>query len=100
MKYRTCGCVRKSPEPRLSWPSTFTSGSSPEYFVQVPRLRPAKLNERALARAGPTFADRTIWNVNSTATGGGVAEMLQSLLAYARGAGVDARWVVIQGDAE
>ena len=27
---------------------------------------------------------RTIWNVNSTAAGGGVAEMLHTLLAYAR----------------
>jgi len=41
---------------------------------------------------------RTVWNVNSTARGGGVAEMLASLLAYARGAGVDARWVVIEGN--
>jgi trehalose synthase len=46
------------------------------------------------------LAGRIIWNVNSTARGGGVAEMLQSLLAYARGAGVDARWEVIQGDPE
>jgi trehalose synthase len=41
---------------------------------------------------------RTVLNVNSTAAGGGVAEMLQTLLAYARCAGVDARWVVIEGD--
>jgi trehalose synthase len=47
-------------------------------------------------RAG--FAGRTILNVNSTASGGGVAEMLQTLLAYGRGAGLDVRWLVIQGD--
>jgi trehalose synthase len=41
---------------------------------------------------------RAVVSVNSTAVGGGVAEMLQTLLAYARGAGVDARWLVIQGD--
>jgi trehalose synthase len=41
---------------------------------------------------------RSVVNVNSTATGGGVAELLQTLLAYARGAGVDARWVVIDGN--
>jgi len=46
------------------------------------------------------LAGRTVLNVNSTATGGGVAEMLQTLLAYVRGAGVDARWVVIEGDPE
>lgn len=44
------------------------------------------------------FAGRTIWHVNSTARGGGVAELLQSLLAYVRGAGLDARWGVIGGE--
>lgn len=44
------------------------------------------------------FQGRVVWNINSTAKGGGVAEMLQSLLAYARGAGIDARWVVIAGN--
>lgn len=52
----------------------------------------------ATGSAARTFKGRTIWNVNSTARGGGVAEMLQSLLAYARGAGIDARWLVIGGD--
>ena len=41
---------------------------------------------------------RAVLNVNSTATGGGVAELLQTLLAYARGAGVNARWLVIEGN--
>jgi len=36
--------------------------------------------------------------VNSTAAGGGVAEMLQVLLPYVRGVGIDARWLVIEGD--
>jgi trehalose synthase len=45
--------------------------------------------------ARSAFAGRTIWNVSSTAQGGGVAEMLKTLLPYARGAGVDARWRVI-----
>lgn len=53
-----------------------------------------------IVRALELFDERVIWNINSTARGGGVAEMLQSLLAYARGAGVDARWAVIEGDAE
>ena len=46
------------------------------------------------------MAGRVVWHVNSTARGGGVAEMLQSLLAYARGAGVDARWLTIGGNEE
>jgi trehalose synthase len=43
---------------------------------------------------------RTLWNINSTAVGGGVAELLASLLPYVRGIGVDARWSVIQGSPE
>ncbi|HYM55584.1 MAG TPA: glycosyltransferase [Solirubrobacteraceae bacterium] len=46
------------------------------------------------------LAGHAVLNVNSTATGGGVAEMLQTLLAYVRGAGIDARWLVIEGDRE
>ena len=49
-------------------------------------------------RGRALMADRTLWNVNSTAHGGGVAEMLVSLLAYARGASIDARWMVIGGN--
>ncbi|MDJ0849976.1 MAG: glycosyltransferase [Myxococcota bacterium] len=46
------------------------------------------------------LAGRVFWNVNTTAVGGGVAEMLQSLLRYARGAGIDTRWLVMGGDPE
>lgn len=53
---------------------------------------------RAVEQAKTVFDGRVLWNVNSTARGGGVAELLVSLLAYARGAGVDARWEVIPGD--
>jgi trehalose synthase len=52
---------------------------------------------RILDEARDRFGERSIWNVNSTATGGGVAEMLGSLLAYAAGAGFDARWLVVDG---
>jgi trehalose synthase len=41
---------------------------------------------------------RTVWNVNSTARGGGVVELLRPLVGYARGVGVDCRWEVIGGD--
>src|SRR5215467_11968654 len=46
------------------------------------------------------FAGRTIWNVNSTASGGGVAEMLRSLITYIKGANLDARWLVVPGGAD
>jgi trehalose synthase len=53
---------------------------------------------QAVGKGRAELAGRRIWNVNSTARGGGVAEMLAPLLAYARGAGVDARWAVVDGD--
>lgn len=46
------------------------------------------------------LAGRSIWNVNSTAVGGGVAEMLQALSGYVADLGIDVRWAVIGGDAE
>ena len=39
-----------------------------------------------------------MWHVNATAHGGGVAEMLQTLLAYGKGAGIENRWLVLDGD--
>jgi len=53
-----------------------------------------------IGRARQMIAARAIWNVNSTARGGGVAELLQSLVAYVRGAGLDCRWTVIGGNAD
>jgi trehalose synthase len=77
--------------------------------VDVDALDPQRLEElvgpertaqfrRAAAAARSGLAGRRVVNVNSTASGGGVAELLQTLLAYVRGVGVDARWVVIEGD--
>jgi trehalose synthase len=54
--------------------------------------------EQTAEAARETLAGSSVLNVNSTASGGGVAEMLQTLLSYARGAGIDARWLVIEGD--
>jgi len=53
---------------------------------------------QAAQRGREVLEGRVVWNVNTTARGGGVAEMLVSLLAYARGAGVNARWEVFQGN--
>lgn len=44
---------------------------------------------------------KKVWaNVNSTFVGGGVAEMLQSVVPFTRGLGIDARWFVIEGSDE
>jgi trehalose synthase len=53
-----------------------------------------------LARAAERLAGRRLWQVNSTEQGGGVAEMLHFLLGYLAGAGIDTRWVVIEGNQE
>jgi trehalose synthase len=52
--------------------------------------------ERVAERARREFDGMAIWHVSSTARGGGVAEMLHSLLAYVRGVGVDTRWMVLR----
>ncbi len=77
--------------------------------VRVGRLEPRRFRE-ALAdaewerfwelveRARVVLEGRVVWNVNSTASGGGVAELLRALLAYSRGADVDARWLVLAGN--
>src|SRR5688572_27116824 len=54
----------------------------------------------AVERARAAFGDRVVWHVNATAHGGGVAEMLQTLLAYGNAAGIENRWMVLEGDAE
>jgi trehalose synthase len=56
--------------------------------------------ETAISQAQQLLDGRTVWNVNATATGGGVAEMLYTLLGYFIDAGVDARWLVLDGDEE
>jgi trehalose synthase len=72
--------------------------------VPLDRLTALLTPERALRlrdvaeRVRPLLSDRVVWNINATAQGGGVAEMLQTLLAYGRGAEVDTRWLVLDGD--
>jgi trehalose synthase len=55
---------------------------------------------RAADRVRPVLGGRTVWNVNSTAAGGGVAEMLQVLVGYVQDLGIPISWLVITGDAE
>jgi len=79
--------------------------------VEVPR-RPVSLLEpiiggerylrlvQAADQVRQLQGGHTIWNVNSTATGGGVAEMLQVLVGYVSDLGIPIGWLVITGDAE
>jgi trehalose synthase len=70
---------------------------SPERFESLLGQGWKQVDE-AIDEARRLLKGRVVWNVNSTARGGGVAELLQSLLAYARGAGVDVRWLTISGN--
>ncbi|MCD9197941.1 glycosyltransferase [Aeromicrobium wangtongii] len=54
--------------------------------------------EGSAAIARRILDGRVVWNVSATASGGGVAEMLTTLLAYTRGAGVETRWLVLDGN--
>jgi trehalose synthase len=73
------------------------SAVDPERFRSV--LPPERFEtfEAGVREARELLAGRVVWNVNSTARGGGVVELLRPLVAYARGAGVDVRWIVIDG---
>ncbi len=53
---------------------------------------------KVASKARDRLSKHVVWNVNSTAVGGGVAEMLPSLLGYTRSVGIDSRWLVIGGE--
>lgn len=66
-------------------------------FVGESRVREV---ETAGRRVRDRLAGHVLWNVNSTAAGGGVAEMLRGLLPYVRGEGIDSRWLVLAAGEE
>lgn len=71
-----------------------------ERFAEVLTAEQQSGLERTVARSQALLAGRVVWNVNSTGYGGGVAEMLRSLIAYSRAAGADARWLVMGGETD
>ena len=72
----------------------------PERFKEILSPEQGEGLDRAIERGHSVLDGRVVWSINSTARGGGVAEMLISLIAYTRGAGIDARWLVIEGTDE
>ncbi|MFO7895079.1 MAG: glycosyltransferase [Longimicrobiales bacterium] len=70
-------------------------------YEAVAHLAPAveQLRERAASLAG-RLEGRTVWMVNSTAQGGGVAEMLPTMVTLMNELGIRTRWFVIQTDQE
>lgn len=65
------------------------------YLGHVPEW--VALELRCLAEM---FHGATVVHVNSTASGGGVAEILRRLVPLQRGLGLDAHWLVLDGDAD
>jgi len=53
--------------------------------------------DRAMTQVARSMRGQTMWHVNTTLTGGGVAEMLGAMLPYVLDAGVDCRWVKAEG---
>src|SRR6476659_4764526 len=72
----------------------------PERFESVLEPEPFEKLAGGIHEARELLGERTVWNVSSTAKGGGVVELLLPLIGYATGAGVDARWAVSEGNAE
>jgi trehalose synthase len=78
----------------------------PSYLRPIERLAPVIGPDRyarlqsAAGEFRTGFAGRTVWNINSTAVGGGVAEMLHALVGYVEDLGIAIRWLVIHGDAD
>src|SRR5438067_11097650 len=56
--------------------------------------------EHETAGLADSLRGRVLGNVNPTARGGGVAELLASLIPYDRGASIDQRSLVIEGSRE
>ena len=52
----------------------------------------------ALAEAAARLDGRTLWHINSTAEGGGVAELLRSNLGYLDANHLQVRWLIFEGD--
>jgi trehalose synthase len=71
-----------------------------EFFGSILQEKSLEEMREVAVRLRQQLDGRVIWNVNSRAEGGDVAETLHTLLGYARGAGVDTRLLVLGGDSD
>lgn len=97
-----------SPDPRdpISAPGTGAVVELPPRpslvdYEGIAHLAPAveALRKRASALAG-SLEGRTVWMVNSTAQGGGVAEMLPTMVTILNELGIRTKWFVMETDRE
>ncbi|WP_117212741.1 glycosyltransferase [Allorhizocola rhizosphaerae] len=54
--------------------------------------------DESMCRAGELMGGRTLWHINATLTGGGVAELMNALVPYMQEAGIDCRWTAIESE--
>jgi trehalose synthase len=90
----------RTPEPALSVREVDVAVHSLSRFEPLIGTKRYDELNRAAADARHRLDGQTVWNLSSTATGGGVAEMLQVLVGYIQDTGIDIRWLVMTGDAE
>lgn len=76
------------------------SARSVDPFIELVGAERVEAVKRLAEATRGLLGSQAVWNINSTEVGGGVAEMLRSLLRYARGLGVQVRWTVIEGSPE
>ena len=75
---------------------TLRDGLHLEDYAGLAYLASTVKDLRAAARLlAPKLKGRTVWMVNSTAQGGGVAEMMPRLVGILRDVGVKTEWVVM-----
>ncbi|MFP3948571.1 MAG: glycosyltransferase [Longimicrobiales bacterium] len=80
---------------KVEIPTEITLDDYASYAHLSPAVRELEAEARLLA---PRLEGRTVWMVNSTARGGGVAEMLPTMVSLLRQLDIPAEWVVIESD--
>jgi len=75
------------------------TGRSIEHLEDSARPEDLVRFRAAAAGLAPVMSGHTMWHVNSTDAGGGVAELLHQLLGYVIDGGIACRWAVVDGDA-
>ncbi len=69
-----------------------------DYASVAHLVAPVRALQEEAAAVVPKLEGRTIWMVNSTAQGGGVAEMLPTMVSLLRDLGIPTEWAVIESD--
>lgn len=66
------------------------------YERDVHLRQPVKAMKKAVSKHVEALQGQTVWMINSTDSGGGVAEMMPKLVALMNELGIDTRWLVIE----